>query len=618
MNISKRTWLIFLSLGFLSIVAWNTFAAPQLSFINLSVSKKQAFAIASAYLTKNIGLHPADLKSYHSAIVFSSRDNADQYLQKSLGFNKELEYFKKHDFELFLWTIRFFKENQKEEYRVTVSAGTGEVISYGHTIEASAARPYRTEEEAKAIALAFLKKNFNFDMTVWTPHNSSSQKHQRRKDYTFSWEKSDSKVFWSKEPDTGWAILNSGVTVSGDEILGFYKNNIRIPDQYNRYVDSIQNVGRNLSILFRICFYIILTSAIFHVILNRNNIVMHTVKRFAVGLTIAIFATHLASYFNDFQTVIYNYPTTASMGSYLWRNIVSFGMDTFITVLTILMPCLAGEALHRETFPDKKEGAFLHYIRSTFLSRNVTAAILIGYLSAAIMIGIQTLAFEFGQKYLGVWIQYSWMTQLSGSYSPFLTALIIGVTAGFSEEICFRLFGITIGKKFLKSTVLACLVASIVWGYGHSGYLVFPMWFRGLEVTCMGLFLSYVYLRFGILPVITAHFLFDVFWNSSAYLLGHATSADFYAALIGLLIPLAFALVAFVANKKITERSLRWKLNFHQIFNLHILKDYMQRNNLLAQKSPEQLKHEITAHGWDMAVVEMAIEDLESESKKKD
>jgi hypothetical protein len=611
-NIPKRTWLLFIALSFLSAILWLRFTAPQLSFIDLSISKKQASHIASEYLTKEIGLSKKDLQDYQSAIVFGARDGADRYLQKAIGFKKEIEYLKEHDYELFVWSIRYFKENQKEEYRVSVGAGTGDIISYGHTIEASAARPLLSEEQAKEKAIAFLKKKYHFNPDLWVAQSNNSQKLERRTEYYFTWEKTSSKVFWSDKPDSGWAILNTGVSISGDEVLGFYKNNIKIPDQYNRYVESLQNVGRNLSILFRIAFYIILTSAIFHVLINRNSIVMHSVKKFAVGLTLAVFGVHIASYFNDFQGVMYNYSTTTPMGSYLWRNIVSVGMDTFITVLTILMPCLAGEAIHRQTFPERKEGAFLHYLRSTFLSRNVTNVILIGYLTAAIMIGIQTIAFELGQRYCGVWIQYSWMAQLSGSYFPFLTAIIIGVTAGFSEEICFRLFGINIGKKFFKNTFLACLVASIVWGYGHSGYLVFPMWFRGLEVTLMGLFLSYVYLRFGILAVITAHYLFDVFWDSSAYLLGQATATDFCAALFGLLLPLVFGAIAFIINKKVEERSLRWNLNKHQLFNLGVLKEYLQRNPAFAKKPAEELKNEIAAHGWDMGVVEMAVDDVQA------
>jgi hypothetical protein len=289
-------------------------------------------------------------------------------------------------------------------------------------------------------------------------------------------------------------------------------------------------------------------------------------------------------------------------------------METFIAVLSILMPCLAGESLHHEVFAqrEKKEGGFLHYLRSTFLSRSVAKTILLGYLTAMTMVGIQSLAFELGQRYLGVWIEYSWMAQLSGSYWPLLGAFILGASAGLGEEICFRLFGINFGKKFFKNTAVACLVASVVWGYGHSGYQVFPMWFRGLEVTAMGLFLCFVYLRFGILATITAHYLFDVFWGSSAYLLGSAPAGMFYSSIAILLLPLVWAIAAYIINKPNEERPLRWKLSRHQVYNLEILKHYLKDKNLLASRTPEQLKHEIASHGWDLAVVEIALEDLKA------
>lgn len=599
----------------ISIVAWLTLTAPQLSFINLSIDRSRALSIADQYLIHEIKISPDALKSFKKAALFSVMNGTDQYLQKAIGFDREIQYFKKFDYELFYWNVRYFREGKKEEYNVGLSAGTGEVRSYSHTIENSVARPPQTESEARARAIAFLKDKLHFDPALYDVHASSSQKLEHRTDYSFSWENPASKVTWSNEPDTGWAILHTGLTVSGDEILNFYKNGFQIPDQYFRNIDAKQNTGRNIAVLFRIFFYIILTASVYHVIVHRNNLVMHSVKNFAIGLTGLVFALSILAYFNEFEGVMYYYPTTMPMGSYIWRNIVGMLMNTFISVLSIMMPCLAGEALHHINFPQKKFGSFLHYLQSTFLSREVSKSVAIGYLGAMIMVGLQSVAFELGQRYLGVWIQYSWMAQLSLSAWPVLTAFILGATAGFSEEICFRFFGINIGKKFFKNTALACLAASVIWGYGHSGYLVYPTWFRSLEVSCLGLFLSFIYLRFGLIAVITCHYLFDVFWESSVYLFGKSTTPAVLGSTAILALPLVFAAVTFLINKKVVVRPLRWKLNPHQIYNLAILKEYLTNHRLLEQKDPEKLKHEIASHGWDLAVVEIAIEDL---AKKKD
>lgn len=613
--IKKRTWAVFLISSLLSIIVWKTFTAPQLSFINLSVGRAQALKIASDYLAQEVGLSLKELSGYKHAVVFSTQTSADRYLQKAIGFTNELAFLKKFDFELFMWSVRFFKENQKEEYRVSLSASTGEILTYLRIIDANAQRPFQNEESARAQATAFLKKRFNFDPQLYLPQETNSQKLEKRTDYSFSWEHKGSEIRWTQSDENGWAMISTGVTIAGDEILGFYKNHLKLPDQYTRHLESNQSIGWNLSTIFRIFFYIILTACIYYVLANRNSIIMHSVKNFAVALTFFVFILYLLSYFNNFEEILFDYPTTQPLASYLARNIVLTIMNISISALSILMPVLAATCLHAQLFENNKEGSFLYYIRSTFFSRNVASAITLGYLTATIMLGIQALAFEIGQRYFGVWIEYSWMTQTSASYFPALGAFILAATASLSEEISFRFLGISMGKKFFKNTLLACAISSMIWGYGHSGYPIFPMWFRSLEIMSLGLFLSYVYLRFGILAVLSAHYLFNAFWESCVYLLGKSEPAQFYGSLGILLLPMFFAFVAFFINKKVPEKPLRWKLSVHQLFNLQVLKEYVKTHDLLAEKPPEKLKHEIVSHGWDLAVVETMIEDL---SKKKD
>jgi len=240
----------------------------------------------------------------------------------------------------------------------------------------------------------------------------------------------------------------------------------------------------------------------------------------------------------------------------------------------------------------------------------MTEVILLGYIVAIIMIGIQSLAFEIGQRYLGVWVEYTWMAQLSATYFPFLAALTLGFIASSTEEVAFRLFAINLGKKFLRNTIAAVVVASLIWGFAHSNYLVFPMWFRGLEVTCLGLFLGYIYLRFGLICVFVAHYLFDVFWGTSAHLLGTSTPSQFYSALIVLLLPALFGIIAYIKNKREDESPLRWLLNKHQLFNLEVLKNYLRTQPAPSGESLQQFKQEIAGHGWDMVVVEKAVDEI--------
>ena len=604
---SKKTWLIFFVVAFLSVLVWTYFTYPQLHFVDLSVDRSRARKIARDYLRETLKVNP---DRYTHAIVFVQDTGADRFLQKALEFSGEMEFLKKHDFELFFWKNRFFRENEKEEYTITLSAATGEVTDFSHTIEETAARRFIDEAEAKKKVIAFLKERFGFNPDLYIPEKSASHKFDNRTNYAFTWIKDIPPLTWSPEPDSGHGKLLIGATVSGDEILRFYKNGLRIPDEYNRYLARQRNVGANLGVMFRILFFALLTCAVFFVIVRRNSLVMQTVKKFYIALTFVLFTLHLLAHLNHFDGILMNYRTTIPFSSYFWQYLMTLIMDIFIVVIGLLMPALAGEALRHETLPDNPQGGFLHYRRSTFLSRGMFRAVLLGYLVALMMFGLQSLAFAFGQKFLGVWVQYTWMSHLPESYFPFLTALTIGLSAGIAEEVTFRMFSISLGRKFFKNIVVLVLIASVIWGYGHSSYPVFPMWFRGLEVSLLGILLAWIYLKYGIVPVIVAHYLFDVFWVSSSYLLGQSTPGLFLSCLATLLIPLAFGLAAAWVNRPEDERPLRWLLNKHQQFNLNVLRSFLAGNPGLREKSGGALKKEIISHGWDTAVVEIALDDI--------
>ena len=126
---------------------------------------------------------------------------------------------------------------------------------------------------------------------------------------------------------------------------------------------------------------------------------------------------------------------------------------------------------------------------------------------------------------------------------------MVAVTAGVTEETFFRLFGFNLVFNLTRSSLLAFLVPSIIWGLGHTGYMVFPFWFRGLEVALLGVFTCFVYRRFGLITVVVQHYLFDAFWGGSVYIFAKSAGVDFWMSIVILLIPAVFALTAFLCNQ---------------------------------------------------------------------
>jgi membrane protease YdiL (CAAX protease family) len=607
---TKKSWTIFGIFSIVSLIVWYCFTYPHFSFLDLSINRSKALSIAQDFLKNE---QRETLDNYDSAVVFHTDSWADRYMQKAMSFDDILAFLDEHNLEIFYWRVRFFQENKKEQHIVTVSPSTGEVIRYFHVLDDSDARSQIEQETARDAAAQYLGNRFGFEIDNHEIHAEKSKKFDHRKDHTFQWAKKGVAVPWSEEKDTGTAKLLTTASVSGDDTLEFTKLKMDIPDQFKRFLHGEKAVGNNFAVAFRLFYFLILAVSIFYVTTSRNNVVLHNTKNFAIMISACLFILYFIAILNNFERTLYNYVTTSSFISYLWRYFMDFMLDSFIVTIGILMPCLAGESMRYLVNPKHTKGSFLHFLQSSWATRDVFKMICLGYLVGIIMLGIQSSAFAIGERYMGVWVEYYWLSQLSTAYVPFISAFILAFNASVSEEIAFRMFCINYGQKLFKKAWPAVIISSVIWGFGHSTYNIFPMWFRGLEVGLLGIFLSIVYLKYGIIPAIVGHYIFDAFWSASPYLLGKSTSFDFLSSLAILILPFGLGLIAYLCNNKEQERPLRWNLSIHQIFNLKILKSFLKHNDEAKAQSPEELRQKISAHGWDIVVVETAIEETRKE-----
>lgn len=616
MKLNRATWTLFLVFAVVSLAVWFTFSYPGLSFTDFSVSRPQARRIAGDYLAAR-GVDPA---AFNTATVFVSEQNANRYLQKAVGFKSLKKFVKEHDFDMFFWIVRFFREQEKEEYRLTVSSASGRITAFRHIIDDSAARPVVPKEVARETAERFLKERFGFDPGRYTPHSDLTNVFDNRTEYFFSWQKKGVNIPWSVEEDTGSGKLITSARVAGGDILAFSKNTFLVPDQFERYLARQTEVGVNLSAVVKMLYMLLFTAAVFVIIVRRNHLAMHVTKKFYVGVMLLSFLLSLAFHLNHFQDILFNYKTTSSFGSHFWQTGTAALTGALFAAVAVIMPGLSGELLHYEVLGERREGAFLHYIRSTFFSRHVTEMMCLGYFVFIFMLGIQSVLVKIGERHLGVWVEHTWIENLSAAYWPSLDAFTWGYKTSFFEEVMYRVFAVALGKKIFdrmfprggnKNLLAAVVCSSVLWGFTHSGYPVFPMWFRGVEMTCLGIFLSVTYLRYGIIPVIVGHYLFNVFWHSAEHLLGVSPPFYFYSSLGVLLLPFALGLAAFMADKSAAARPLRWRFNRHQHYNLEILTTFLNANrDAFARRPRDRIKKEIVSHGWDPAVADAAVEDF--------
>jgi len=603
MKIKTRDWCILILLAVLGFGFWYNLEYPRFAFVDLPFNKQQALTASDNYL-KAKGV---DTKKYAKAIIFNSDEGFNRYFQHVAGLKGEEDFISQHDFDLFRWVVRFFRESQKEEYLVYLSPRSGKVIRLMHLIEDTEPRVDLGKEPAKQKAEAFLQSTCGADLSGYDFHEEKIKRYENRIEYVFSWEKKNVYVPW--EEGQGVAKLLAEVTVAGEEIREFYKNKFDLPEKFNRYVQKQTILGAYLYNIFYFILFILLGWSISIVLKNRQDIVPRLTKRwfyYAAGFLMII---NTADLFNNLQNIFMLYPTSAHLSSFLGLSITKWLFNTIFLVVGFIMPGIAGESLRSEVLPENKQSSFLTYLKSSFFNRGLTKAVLLGYLVWIIMLGLQAVIFYHGQKFLGVWREWRTMTYFSSSYIPLLSAFVIGVSASLNEEIIFRLFGISLAKKYLRSLILAVLVTSVVWGMGHTLYAIFPVWFRIIEISLIGIFYGIIFIRFGIIPLIVAHYLFDVFWCSAAYLLGQSSGYLFYTS-VGLLgIPLGLAGLAYCLNHSPKEKPVRYILDKTQEYNLGVLVTFVSVKKSQGY-SAELIRDELVRNNWDHLLVKLAIAEV--------
>jgi hypothetical protein len=593
-----KTILFFLVLALLGVATWIILALPRLTILELSLDRSDALRVATDYLQRERGV---DAKGFKHAITFAEEGETDRYLQKSLGRVEAARWLQKHNYEPFYWVVRFFKPGQKEEYRIDLSCRDGRILYYRRVIDETVPRPETSPEEARRVAEHALKQ-LGLDLSRYELKDTTVQRRSHRVEYALTWKKSDVNLPWSQDPKAEGAKLLVGVLVAGREVLSFDRHVFMVPDGFGRYLDAEQEAGRNLSTIFYFVFLAIVIAAVTVVINTRYHFTIFAVKTFYMAVTVTLFVIVSFASLSLFENVISGYSTSQAFGPFIWRTVMQILQSVFYVVVGFIVISLAAEAVRQRWDENHPRGSLLFYVRSTFFSRDILGRVLMGYAAGCGMLGLQAVLFSAGERHFGVWSEEPLLTQFSNSYLPAILALGMGLKASLTEEFTYRVFVLNALRPRVKYISVAVLLSALVWGFGHTGYLVFPTWFRGMEVTILGVFLSVVYLRCGIIVVLVAHYLFDVFWASSGCLLGHVKPLYFYSSLGVLLLPLLWGVIAFIRNKPETERSMDLTLSPHQSFNRQILETFV------AQKRNEgvglaALKEECFRHGWDPVVV---------------
>ncbi|PWU00582.1 MAG: hypothetical protein C5B53_03860 [Candidatus Melainabacteria bacterium] len=464
---------------------------------------------------------------------FSPDYDGKTFLEYELGSLKANQLMKEQ-LPIWSWRTRFCKEHEFEEFRTWLSPG-GKLYGFVHEIENNRALPSLPKKEAEALARQFIEIGAGINLSGYKIVKSSSYSQLHRTDHSFTWE--------DTEQDFQGARLRVQATVSGN-LLTQFSYFLYVPETWERKFSTIRSYNNLLESIATIFYTLIQYLSIFVFIwaVTSNRIRW----RFSVLIALALTAVNAIESFNDIASVIDDYNTHEVYYGYLLQFVLQTLSGTLSQFINNLLLVGAAEAIYRATYPQKiaMENFFS---ASGIRSKSLALCLFLAYLLTAIDLGWVVLYYLGGEK-LQFWCPLGVDNyQILSTVVPCFSAVAIGVSASVTEELMYRVMALSVAQKITRNFWFANLFQAAAWGFMHSTYPQQPAYARGVELTIGGLFHGWILRRYGILPSIVSHYLFDAFLDVKPLF----SSGDFWLKASAFLPVVPFALLALWSVYKI-------------------------------------------------------------------
>ncbi len=511
-------------------------AFPEAS-IDFRVNRDDSTPLAVKFLADR-GWSVGD---YRHAAVFDYDDDAKVYLQRTQGLER-MDALTHGPIHLWHWSHRWFKPQQKEEFRVAVTP-SGEVVGFDHDIAESAAGANLDSPSARALAEQFLTDVMHRDLAGLEFVDSVSDKRPARTDYSFTWKQ--------KDVNLGDGSLRLEVDVDGDQVAG-YREFVKIPEDWSRDYAKLRSRNEAAQIVDEVPWVLLCIAGLALLIqhLRKRDVPIYLSLGFGGIVALLYFFGQV----NMFSQAEYGYRTTDSYSSFASSFVVENLLVALAFGALIFLLMASTEPVYRQAYPgfiSLRRYFSWHGLRT----RSFFLANIAGIAMTFFFFAYQTV-FYLAANRLGAWAPAEVpFSDLLNTRFPWVMVLFIGLFPAVSEEIQFRAFGIPFVQRLLKWRPAAIVLPAFIWGFLHSGYPNQPFFIRGLEVGFGGVIVGIIMLRFGILATLMWHYSVDALYT--AFLL--LRSPNHYLMISGgvsagiMLVPLIVAVAAYLKTGTFSE-----------------------------------------------------------------
>ena len=545
MTRSRFFWIAYVALSAIAIIVAARLFPLAIPLVNLDVKLSRGEAIAKAEaLAARLKLAPADARI---AARFNHDGAAQNYIELEGGGRRAFAELTRGDvYAPYWWDVRLFKLGSIDE-TVLRFKPDGAPNGFARRVAETYLRDPATKALPAATARSLAEERAHDDWGVdFARYRFLEQSQQTMKN-----DRIDHSFVYERPEEFGEARVRLRLVVAGDELVGLMPF-VFIPESFGRRFQELRSAnnlianiaGASAGVLYG------LGGTILGVLWLLRQRWLAWRPAFIAGLIVgglmamANLASTPAAWFGADTT-----ETTTTF----WLKQAAAAIFLFTASgLGYALAFMAAESLARRAFPQHPQ-LWRIWSREAGATKQVAGRTLGGYLFVPLELALVMLFYYATNRWLGWWQPSEMLSDpnILSSAVPALSPIAISLQAGFMEECVFRaiplalgaLIGAHYGRRRLGIAV-AFVLQALVFGGAHANYPGFPSYSRLVELIVPSMMWALIFLRFGLLPTVLLHAVYDLTLFSIPVFLVDAPGALVQQALIVMagLVPLAIIL----------------------------------------------------------------------------
>jgi hypothetical protein len=525
-----RTSRVAVGIAAVAIVAAATAAwlfprAMPIVALQQSVTRDVALSRADSFFRAH-ALAPAGART---AVRFHGNDSLLTFVELAGGGHDSLNALVRgKDVAPFSWSVRAFVPNDPREARVDF-APDGRIIGFYRKLAEADTRSTISADSGQRLAELALGSWIDDRIDRWKLVTSSyeTKKTSSRVDRTYTFERADRRV--------GGAPIRTDVVIAGD-LLSSVRPYVEIPESFRRRYGEMRSANDLLALLAALGILGIAIAGLIFLVRSAKAGSVRWSEAMLVGGVIGALA--LASGLNEMPGSWFGYDTAMSPVAFESLIAVSAAAMGAFTTLLVGFTLATAEAATRQAFPQQLDWWKLWRYRGT---KDVAVRVAGGYAASCIAFAYVAVFYLVTRSLLGWWVPSEVLDDPNqiATPLPWISGIAMSLQAGVWEEALFRALPLSllvmwIGTRPKRNWWMAAGVfgSALIFGFAHSNYDSWPPYSRGVEIFLDACFWAVLFLNFGIIVTVIAHFVYDLVLFGLFAASGSATQYRVSAAII--------------------------------------------------------------------------------------